>query len=111
MFDVRVVEAADDMHDRVRVPDIGQELVAQPFPFRGALYQAGDVREFKGGIDDLFRMEQFHQIVHSLIRHFHHADIRGDGRERIVLRQHLAVGDGVEQGGLADVRQSDNSCS
>ena len=36
------------------------------------------------------------------------ADVRLDGRERVVRRQHLVLGQGVEQGGLADVGQSDD---
>ena len=46
------------------------------------------------------------------IRHRHDADVGIDGAERIVRRFRFpGAGDGVEQGGLADVGQTDDSGS
>jgi hypothetical protein len=41
--------AADDVADRVGLADRGEELVAEPLPFRGAFDQAGDVVEVDVG--------------------------------------------------------------
>ena len=44
-MDVGVLEAADDLDDRVDFADVGEELVAEPFALARALHQAGDVDE------------------------------------------------------------------
>ena len=50
------------------------------------------------------------QLVQTLVRHGHDAAVGLDGAERIVGRLRvLGGGDGVEQGGLADVRQADDT--
>ena len=41
--DVGVLEAADDVQDRVHLADVREELVAQPFAGAGAADDAGDV--------------------------------------------------------------------
>ena len=56
--DVVVLEGAHDLADRVRLADVGQELVAQAFAFGGALDDAGDVHEGDGGRHDLFGMHE-----------------------------------------------------
>jgi len=45
VHDVLVLEAADDVGDRVALPDVGKELVAEPSALAGAGDQAGDVDE------------------------------------------------------------------
>ena len=44
-----------------------------------------------------------------LVRQRDHPDVGLDRRERVVRGEHLVLGEGVEQGGLADVGQSDDS--
>ena len=84
------------MDDRVALPDIRKELVSETLSFGRAFDKSCDIRKFKGRIDYLFRMKQFNKVIHSFIRHFDHADIRRNRRERIVFRQYLTVGDGVK---------------
>ena len=48
-------------------------------------------------------------LVEPRIGHLHDADVRLDGAERIVLGRDAGLGERVEQGGLADVRQSDDA--
>ena len=109
--DVVVLEGAHDLADRVRLADVGQELVAQAFAFGGALDDAGDVDEGDGGRHDLLRMHELGEHRQTVIRQRHNAGVRFDGGERIVFRQHVVAGQCVEHGGLADVRQSDDSDS
>ena len=48
------------------------------------------------------------QDVEAGVRHLHHAGVRLDGGERIVRHQGAGRGEGVEEGGLADVGQPDD---
>ena len=50
--DVASGKAAHDMNDGVDFADVGQELIAQTLPARGAAHQAGDVDEGEPGRDD-----------------------------------------------------------
>ena len=48
------VEAAHDVHDRVRLADVREELVAQALALRRARHEAGDVDELDRRREDLF---------------------------------------------------------
>ena len=84
MGDVVILEAAQHMHDRVDLADVGEELVAQPFALRGAAHQAGDVDEGDAGRDDLLRLGDRRDLVQPRIGHRDFAGVRLDGAERIV---------------------------
>ena len=47
-MDVRVLEAADHLHDGVHLADVREELVAEAFALARALHEAGDVHELDG---------------------------------------------------------------
>ena len=107
--DVAVVKAAHDMDDRIGRADVGKKLVAQTLALGRALDKAGDVDELNDGGGELFWVVQIAQPLQTLVRHLHDADIRVDGAESVVVRRDSGVGDGVEKGGFADVRQSDDT--
>jgi len=107
--DVLVFEAAHHVGDGVGLADVGEELVAQAFTFRRARYQAGDVDEFHGGGDDLFGLDDLGQGIQARVGHGHDAAVRLDGAEGEVLRRDAGFGEGVEQGGLADIGQADDA--
>ena len=109
MHDVVVGETAHHVHDGIGLADVGQELVAQAFAFRGARHQARDVDELDDGRNDFLRFRDRRQLRQAWIRHFDDTDVRLDGAERIVLRRDARLGQRVEQGGLAHVGQSDDS--
>ena len=46
------------------------------------------------------------ELLEPRVRHRHHADVRVDGAERIVLGGDLRARERVEQGRLADIRQT-----
>ena len=50
--DVRVVEAARDLHDRVGLADVGEKLVAEPLALVRAAHEARDVDEVDRGRHD-----------------------------------------------------------
>ena len=106
---VLVFEAADHVGDGIGFTDVGQELVAQAFTFRGAGHQACDVDEFHGGRQDALWIDDGRQGFQAWIRHRHDTAVRLDGAEGEVLGRDTGFGQGVEQGGLADVRQADDA--
>ena len=104
--DVRVLEAAHHVDDGVGLADVAQELVAQAFALAGTGHQAGDVHELHDG----GRMRSGLTISASFLqprvgharpcRHWARWCRTGSSRRRCRL------GQGVEEGGLADVGQA-----
>jgi hypothetical protein len=109
MDDVVVLEAADDADDGVSFTNIGQELVAQAFALRGAGNQAGDIDELDDRRLDALRFDDGRDLLQAGIGHFDNADVGLDGAEGIVLGGDAGLGQGIEEGGLADVRQTDDT--
>ena len=107
--DVRVLKATDNVDDRVAAADVREELVAETLAFRRALDEACDVDELDDGGRELLGVVLVAQPFEPLVRHGHDADVRVDGAERVVVRGDTRVRDGVEQSGLADIRQPDDT--
>ncbi len=107
--DVVVDEAARNEGDGVAIPDVGQELVSQALALSRAPDQTRDVDEVDAGGNDLPGPGDLRQGVETRLRHRHVADIGFDGAEGIVGRlRRRRLGQGVEQGRLADIGQADN---
>src|SRR5688572_13784033 len=97
------------MGDGVGLADVGEELVAEAFALRGARHQTRDVDELDHGRYGLLRLFDAGDRVKARVGDRHDADIWLDGAERIVLGRDAGLGERVEQGGLADVRQPDDA--
>src|SRR5690606_25542408 len=97
------------MGDRVDLADVGQELVAQALAAGRTCDQAGDVDELDRGRDHLLRLDDLGQRTQPWIRHRHDANVRLDRAERKVGRGDARLGQRVEKGRLADVRQADDA--
>ncbi len=106
---VVVGKAAHHVHHGVRLADIGEELVAQAFALAGTGDQAGDIDELDDGGLDLLRLDDGREGRKPLVGHFDDADVGLDGTEGVILRRNAGLGQGVEEGGLADVGQSDDA--
>src|SRR5471032_1119327 len=106
---VLVFKAADHVGDGIGFTDVGQELVAQAFTFRRAGHQACDVDEFHGGRQDALWIDDSRQLLQARVRHGHDTAVGFDGAEGEVLRRDTGLGQGVEQGGFADVGQADDA--
>ena len=82
---------------------------SKPADLGGAADQPGDVGEPDGGRYDPGQVVQPGERRQPRVRYFDDADIRLDGGERVVRGQHAGPGQGIEQGGLADVGQADDA--
>ena len=112
MMDVGVFEAADDLNDGVDFADMGEKFITQPFALTRALDQAGDVDKFDHRRNDDVGFHHLLQYLQPSIGHGDHADVGVDGAKGIIGRLRFAgAGDGIKQGGFADVGQTDDSSS
>ena len=103
---VVVLEAAYYMHDSVHLADIGQELVAQTLAPGSALYKTCDVHELQRCRGELLGVVHLSELVQPLVRYGNYAHVRLDGAERVIRRLCACVGECVEKGALADIRQT-----
>ena len=101
-----VLEAAHDVDDRVGFADVRQELVAQALALAGPGHQPGNIDKLDNGWHDALGLDDVRQRGQPRVRQFHDADVRLDGAERIVFGGDSGLGQGIEQGGLADIRQT-----
>ena len=108
MGDAGIGVAADDVADRVGLADRGEELVAQPLPFGGALDQAGDVVEGDRRRHQLGAAHGLADLLQALVGHLGDRHVGLDRRERVVAGLRAALGQGVEEGRLARVGQADD---
>ena len=105
-----VFEAAQHMHDGVDFADIGEELVAEAFALRRAAHQAGDVDEGDARRDQFLRLGDVGKLAHARIGNRHFTGVRLDRAERIIRRlRRRRLGQRVEESGLADIRQPDDT--
>ncbi len=110
VMDVVVLETAHDLHDGVDLADVAQELVAQPLAAARPAHEARDIDELHGRRDDLLGTRQARERLEAGVGHGDDADVGVNSAERIIRRLRLAgAGDGVEEGGLAHVGQSDDT--
>ena len=108
-IDVVVVEGPHHLAHGVGLADGRQELVPQPLPLRRAAHQAGDVHEGHRGRHHRRALVERGEPLEPVVGNGNHADVGLDGGERVVGRQHLVVGQRVEQRRLADVGQADDA--
>ncbi len=109
MDDIVIFKATHYMANRFGFTNIGQELVTQPFTFRGPFYQACDIHELHRGWQNALRFYNLGQLVQTRIRHWHHTRIGFNGTEREVSGFNTRLCQRVEQGGFTNVRQAHNT--
>ena len=107
--DVGVGEVADDLADGIRLADVCQELVAQALALGGALHKAGDVHELHRGGHDAARMHDVGELLKTAVRHVDNAHVGLDRGKGVVGREAALLGEGREQGGLANVGQANDA--
>jgi len=107
--DLGIVEATDDVADGVGGADVAEELIAETFTLAGAFDETGDVDELHGGGDERFGLDECGDFCEALIGHGDDAGVGVDGAEGVICRLSLGRGEGVEDGGLSDVGQANDS--
>ena len=104
--DIVVCETPCHLADGVGFTNVREELVAHPLTFASAFDDSGDVDEGHRRRNGLSGMKHLRQHIEALVRHPDHANIRLNGREGVVRRQDVILGQRVEQGGFAHVGQT-----
>ena len=97
MDDVRVVEAAEDVLDRVSLPDVCKELASESFIFACSLHESGDVYDLHSCRDHSLWVAEALEHFKSLVRNDGGADVRLDRAEREVCALCLSRTYTVEQ--------------
>jgi hypothetical protein len=110
MVDVRTLETPNDLDDGIDLPDVAQKLVPEALALARAGYQPRDVHELDRRREDFLGLRHRGEFLQPVVGHIHDADIRLDRAEREIRRLRLAgAGHGIEESGLPDIRQSDDS--
>jgi hypothetical protein len=109
VLNVPILEAAHDLHDRVHLADVGEELVAEPLALARTFHQTGDVHELHDRRHGPLGAHDAGQRLEPGIGHLDDAGIGLDRGERIVGHERLGGGERVEEGALADVGEADDA--
>ena len=109
MNHIAIGEDADDLTNRIALSDIGQKLISQARPFRGALHDSSDIYKGDWGWNQLFRSEELGKFGQPRIGYRHDADIWLNSGEGIIGGQNIVLGQSIKKGGLTDIWQSDDS--
>ena len=109
MGDIAVFKATDNFGNGIGFADVAEEFVPQTFTFGCPGDEAGNIDETGDGRNGAFGMVHVGQNLDAVIRDFDDADVRFNRAEWIISRFCSGFGNGIEQGALAYVRQSDNA--
>ncbi len=107
--DVVARKAAYDVSDRVGLPDVRQELIAQALPLGCTPDQAGNVDELDDCVHRALRLHDPCNRFQTLVGHADDAHIGLNGAERVIFRRDFSSGERVEQRRFADVGQADDA--
>ena len=105
------LEAAHHVRDRIHFADVPEEAVPEPLAPRRAGHEPRDVDEGQGRRHHPCGAHDGGEGLEAGVGNRHHPDVGLDGAEGIALGRHPRPGEGVEQGGLAGVRQPDDAAS
>ncbi len=111
MGDIVILEAADDVCDRMGLTDMPEELVAEPLAFRGTGHETRDVDELDSRRHHFLGLRDLCDALKPRIGDGHDADVRVDRAERIVLGRDPGCRQRVEQRRLAHIGQADDAAS
>ncbi len=100
---IGIIETAYDMHDRIHIPYVAEKLIPQSLAPASTLHQTGDVDKLHRGISKLGGIYDSRDIFQSWIGNRDDADIRIDRTEGIIRHLGTGGGEGIKDGGLADV--------
>ena len=111
MHHVGILEAPDDVHQGIHLANLRQELVPQSLALARPFHQAGNVADLQRAWRHLFRAEDVDQLVEARVGHRGDPDVGLHGGKGIIGHHRPGADQGIEHGGLPDVRQSDHSAA
>lgn len=92
MDHVVIFEAANDINNRIRLANIGQELIAQALAFARACDESRNIDKFNSGRKNALGFHDRGESAQPWVRHFDNTDIGLDGAKRIVFRRDTRLG-------------------
>ena len=69
MDHIGILKAADDMDDRVGLPDIGEKLIPEALPLGGPLHKPGNIHKFYHRRRRLLGMIELREQMEPFVRH------------------------------------------
>ena len=110
VMNIGVLETAHDLHDRIHLANVAQELIAETFPRARSLDEARDVDELDRRRNNFLRMRKFRERFKSRIGYGDDAEIWIDRAERIIGSLRFACArDRVKERGFPNIRQTHDS--
>ena len=109
MHDIVILKTAHHMNDGIGLANIGKKLIAQSLAFTGTCHQACDVNKLHRRRKDPLRAHNAGQLGEPRVGNLDDAHIRLNGAEGIILGGNARLGQRIEQGGFAHIRQADDA--
>jgi hypothetical protein len=110
MMNVAVLEAANDLNDRISFANMTEELVAETFARARTFDETSDINELNRGRHNFLRTRDLSKFRQTWIWHSDDADVRINRAKGIILGwRFMRVRNRVKERRLADVRQSDDT--
>ncbi len=97
------------MGNGVRFSNIGEELIAQAFAFRGAGDETGDIDKLHRRGDGVLGIDNGRQSIQARVGHRHDTGVWLDCAERKVFRVYTCLGQGIKESRFTNVGQTDNT--
>ena len=106
MNNVVVFKATHHIDGGIGFSDMRQKFIAQTFARARTRNQARDIDKFDDGRKCALWHHNLCELLQTGVRHFHDTHIGFDRAKRIVFSRNTGFGQGVEQGGFANVGQA-----
>ena len=106
MNDVRIFKTSYNMNNSINLTDICQELISKSLSFGCTFYKTCDVNELDDSRCYFLGLIEISELLQTLVRNRHDADIRVNGTERIVCALCSCFGQGIEKCTFSDVRKA-----
>src|SRR5947207_978404 len=97
-MNIRILKTADNLHDRVHLSNVMQELIAEAFPGARTFHEASNIDELDRRRHDLRRVRYLGEFCQAWIRHSDDAYVWVNRAKWIILgRRLVGAGNGVKK--------------
>ncbi len=97
------------MQNRMALPNVAQEHVAQALALARTLHQTGDVDNFYRGRHDALRIDNGFQRLEAWIWDIHRPNVGLNGAKREIGRLGFRIAQAIEQRGFAHIGKTDDT--